>query len=120
MKPNIAALLRVLANSIEDGQRGDLWDLRLISEKERANLPGVLRDLATGQELLAIEITSLMEEPFYKKRPDARVALAAAAGIVRRGRKLTEREQLLNLTGGIREVDPELADRIEERAGLKR
>lgn len=50
----IAALLRKLAKGIETGLCGDMWEFIDISEEEHANLHGVLRDLATEQELVAI------------------------------------------------------------------
>lgn len=59
------------------------------------------------REFIAREIEATMEESYYKKRPEARVALAIAAGIVRRGRKLTSREQLLNLANAMEEADRE-------------
>ena len=59
------------------------------------------------REFIAREIEATMEETFYKKRPDARVALAIAAGIVRRGRKLTSSEQLLNLANAMEDADRE-------------
>lgn len=61
-------------------------------------------------------------------KPDVRVAIVVAASAVRRGRYLTEREQLLNLANGIEEPiegdspedianSKELADRIRRAAG---
>lgn len=49
----IAALLRKLADGVETGHLGDMWDILNITEEEHANLPGVLRDLATEQCLIA-------------------------------------------------------------------
>jgi hypothetical protein len=62
---------------------------------------------ANEREFIAREIEATMEESYYKKRPEARVALAIAAGIVRRGRRLTSREQLLNLANAMEEADKE-------------
>lgn len=49
-------------------------------------------------------------------RPDARMALAIAANTIRRGRHLSESEQLNNLAEAIGEDDPELAERIRKAA----
>jgi hypothetical protein len=51
----------------------------------------------TERERLAKEVEALLPERFYEKRPDARMALAIAASVVRRGRRLTAGEQLQNL-----------------------
>jgi hypothetical protein len=62
-------------------------------------------------------------------KPDARIAIVVAASAVRRGRHLTEQEQLINLANGIEEPiegdTPEdiasskaLADRIRRAAGV--
>jgi hypothetical protein len=59
------------------------------------------------REFIATEIEATMEESFYKKRPAARVALAIAAGIVRRGRRLTSNEQLSNLANAMQDADRE-------------
>jgi hypothetical protein len=62
---------------------------------------------ASEREFIASEIEATMEETFYKKRPEVQVALAIAADIVRRGRRLTSREQLLNLANAMEEADRE-------------
>lgn len=65
------------------------------------------RNAAIEREFIATEIEATMEESFYKKRPEARVALAIAAGIVRRGRRLSSTEQLANLADAMEEADRE-------------
>lgn len=65
-------------------------------------------DLSPSErEFIAREIEATMDETFYKKRAEARVALAIAAGIVRRGRRLTSSEQLLNLANAMEQADQE-------------
>jgi len=59
------------------------------------------------REFIAREIEATMEEGFYKKCAEARVALAIAASIVRRGRRLTSNEQLINLANAMEEADME-------------
>lgn len=59
------------------------------------------------REFIAREIEATMNETFYKKRPVARLALAIAAGIVRRGRRLTANEQLMNLADAMEDADEE-------------
>lgn len=59
------------------------------------------------REFIAREIEATMDESFYKKRPEARVALAIAAGIVRRGRRLSSSEQLRNLANAMEDADRE-------------
>lgn len=59
------------------------------------------------REFIAREIETTMDETFYRKRPEARVALAIAAGIVRRGRRLSPDEQLNNLANAMEQADIE-------------
>lgn len=62
---------------------------------------------ASEREFIATEIEKTMDESFYKKRAEVRVALAVAAGIVRRGRRLTSNEQLANLANAMEQADQE-------------
>jgi len=67
------------------------------------------------REFIAREIEATMEESYFKKHANARVALAIAASIVRRGRRLTSREQLLNLANAMENADRENGTDVNEK-----
>jgi heterodisulfide reductase subunit A-like polyferredoxin len=77
---------------------------------------------------MVLEMLKHRPKGIYGK-PDARVAIVVAASAVRRGRHLTEQEQMVNLANGMEEPiegdTPEdiasskaLADRIRRAAGV--
>lgn len=77
-------------------------------------------ELANQREKSARLIEEMIDQRIGKKRPDVRMALAIAASAVRRGRHLTEGEQLENLAKGFEETDPEWANEFRRKAGISR
>lgn len=67
------------------------------------------------REQCAKLVDALKQHPILGEKPWARMALTVAARAIRRGRLLTEREQLGNLAASMEDCD-DVGDTDEERA----
>ncbi len=104
-------------------------ELRLLHEQEIGAQPTAPSTAAERDRLARLVEGMINQAPqsIYGK-PSVRMALAIAASVVRRGRHLTQREELMNLAAGMEEpIDGDspddiaaaksLADRIRAAAG---
>ena len=71
----------------------------------RITAMAVLEALTIERERSAKLVENLINERPFKNNYDVRVALAIAAGVVRRGRNWTEQEKMLNLANAMDAAD---------------